>query len=70
MRTYVANGCTKKKGMTAKEKVMYMTLTTGQGWMQQLHHCPGKSAPSRDRIAREEQGVMASVMRVGMRLQQ
>jgi hypothetical protein len=62
MRTYVANGCTKKKGMTAKEKVMYITLTTGQGGMQQLHHCPGKSVLSRDRIAREEQGAMASVM--------
>jgi hypothetical protein len=30
---------------------------------QQLHHCSGKSVPSRDRIAREEQGAMA-VMRV------
>ena len=49
MRTYVANGCTKRKGMTAKERVMYVTLTTGQDGMQQLHHRPCKSVPSRSR---------------------
>lgn len=56
--------------MTAKQRVMYVTLITGQGGMQQSHHRPCKSVPSRDRITREEQGATASVMKAGMRLQE